>query len=53
MYVNCSRCGAHYAPDDYMEDGVCAMCLLVDITEELGLYEGKDEWEIGLNPALD
>ncbi|QAY08843.1 hypothetical protein SEA_BOOMERJR_221 [Streptomyces phage BoomerJR] len=43
FYLNCSRCGAHYSDDDYMEDGVCAPCLLVEITEELGLYESKNE----------
>lgn len=26
---------------DYMENGVCGLCLLVEITEELGLYEGR------------
>jgi hypothetical protein len=27
---------------DYMEDGVCGLCLLVEITEDLGLYEGRE-----------
>lgn len=29
------------ATSDYMEDGVCGPCLLVEVTEELGLYEGR------------
>jgi hypothetical protein len=29
-----------------MEDGVCAMCLLVEITEELGLYERSEDAEL-------
>ena len=40
-FVNCSRCGPHMAVDNYMENGVCGPCLLVEITEELGLYEGR------------
>ncbi|QJD50922.1 hypothetical protein KNV00_gp097 [Streptomyces phage Bmoc] len=32
----------------YMENGVCGPCLLVAITEELGLYEGRsNEEEVG------
>jgi len=42
FYTVCTRCGPHYSEDDYMEDGVCAPCLLVEITEELGLYESKE-----------
>ncbi|UMO76365.1 hypothetical protein SEA_TOMAS_221 [Streptomyces phage Tomas] len=42
FYLICSRCGPHYSNDDYMENGVCPMCLLVEITEELGLYEEVD-----------
>jgi hypothetical protein len=52
-YINCSRCGAHMANDTYMEDGVCALCLLADITEELGLYERNDKWENGLSPVQE
>ncbi|AIW02668.1 hypothetical protein AXJ18_gp106 [Streptomyces phage Jay2Jay] len=26
---------------NYMEDGVCGLCLLVELTEELGLYENQ------------
>jgi hypothetical protein len=29
------------AVDNYMESGVCGPCLLVEITEELGLYENQ------------
>lgn len=29
------------ATSDYMEDGVCGPCLLVEVTEELGLYENQ------------
>ncbi|UOW93602.1 hypothetical protein SEA_PINKIEPIE_209 [Streptomyces phage PinkiePie] len=39
--INCSRCGFRMAEDDYMEDGVCGLCLLVEVTEELGLYENQ------------
>lgn len=41
ILVNCSQCGPHMAVDDYMENGVCGPCLLTNITEELGLYEGR------------
>ncbi|QNN98416.1 hypothetical protein SEA_LILMARTIN_207 [Streptomyces phage LilMartin] len=33
------------ATSDYMENGVCGPCLLVEITEELGLYEGRSNGE--------
>lgn len=41
-FINCSRCGPHMSTSDYMEDGVCGLCLLVEITEDLGLYEGRE-----------
>lgn len=41
ILVNCSQCGPHMAVDNYMENGVCGPCLLVQITEELGLYERR------------
>jgi len=41
-FIDCSRCGPHMAHSDYMEKGVCAMCLLVEITEDLGLYERSE-----------
>ncbi|WDS51963.1 hypothetical protein SEA_PEPPERWOOD_209 [Streptomyces phage Pepperwood] len=37
--INCSQCGFRLAEDDYMENGVCGLCLLVALTEELGLYD--------------
>ncbi|UEM46954.1 hypothetical protein SEA_TARGARYEN_208 [Streptomyces phage Targaryen] len=40
-YINCSRCGPHMSHSNYMEDGVCGLCLLVELTEELGLYENQ------------
>jgi hypothetical protein len=46
-FIHCSRCGPHYAVDNYMENGVCGPCLLTQITEELGLYErGENEEEV-------
>lgn len=34
------------AHSDYMENNVCAMCLLVEVTEELGLYDGGEYEEV-------
>ncbi|QGH76470.1 hypothetical protein SEA_DAUBENSKI_202 [Streptomyces phage Daubenski] len=37
------------ANSNYMENGVCGPCLLVEITEELDLYERRqnDRQEVG------
>lgn len=39
MEAKCEKCKGSLKDSDYQEGGVCAMCLLVEISEELRLYD--------------